>query len=125
MQFKNARNPIRKILVLTFLLSFLIMSTNLDAKLFNTNDLVNDKNNSHINISQTSLSEYSGVGAAQNVTEFGQGFFQNNNINVTNSENASIIVPNNWEAYEILSNITNIYEYDKLWMNETFDGSLV
>jgi len=107
--------------MLTFLLSFLIMNTNLDAKLFNTNDLVENKNYNHIISSQTSLYEYSGVGAAQNVTEIGQGFFQNNNINVTNSENASIIVPNNWEAYEILSNITNIYEYDKFWVNETFD----
>lgn len=122
LQLKNARNPIRKILMLTFLLSFLIMNRSLDAKLFNTNDLVNDKNNPHIIISQTSLYEFSEVGSAQNVTEFGQGFFQNNNINVTNSENASIIVPNNWEAYEILGNITNIYEYYKLWMNETFDA---
>lgn len=122
MQLKNARNPIRKILALTFLVFFLIMSTNLDAKLFNTNDLVNDKNNTHLNISQTSLYEYSGVGIHQNVTEYGEGFFQNNNLNITNLENASIIVPETWKANEIGVSITSIYEYDKLWMNHSFDN---
>ena len=34
-----------------------------------------------------------------------------------NLENASIIVPETWEANEILCNVTNIYEYDKFpWL---------
>ncbi len=82
------------------------------------------ENNFPIFISQTPLNEYSGVGAPQNVTEFGQGFFQNNELNISKSENASIKVPNNWNASEILINVTNIYEYDKTWMNETFDNPI-
>ena len=82
------------------------------------------ENNFPIFISQTPLNEYSGVGTSQNVTEFGQGFFQNNELNISKSENASIKVPNNWNASDILINVTNIYEYDKTWMNETFDNPI-
>ncbi|NVM01674.1 MAG: hypothetical protein HWN67_05035, partial [Candidatus Helarchaeota archaeon] len=70
---------------------------------------------------QSNSDEYSGVGIHQNVTEFGQGVFQEYNINVSKPENASIIVPENWDANDILFTITNILEYDKLWMNKTFD----
>ena len=132
MQSKKLRDRLRRTWLLVLLISFLIIFLNLDNKIssemFNTNteninNLKKYKDNLPIAISQSSPYEYSGVGSHQNVTEFGQGFFQNNEINATQNGNASIIVPYNWEANEILSNVTNIYEYDKLWMNETFDIS--
>ncbi|MFX0137012.1 MAG: hypothetical protein ACFFDN_25465, partial [Candidatus Hodarchaeota archaeon] len=70
---------------------------------------------------QSNSDEYSGVGIHQNVTEFGQGIFQEYMVNISKPENASVIVPENWDAYNILFNITNIYEYNRLWINETFD----
>ena len=71
-----------------------------------------------------SLSTYSGVGKAQNVTEYGEGYFLNNNINVTNNENATVIVPNDWEGNAIHCNVTNIYEYGAIVMNQTFDNGI-
>jgi len=85
-----------------------------------SNNLPEYEKNSPIFSIHSSSDEYSGIGTHQNVTEFGQGFFQNNELNISKSENASIIVPNNWTASEILCNITNINEY-KFWMNKTFD----
>ena len=131
MYSKKVRRLLKKIWLLIFLFSFLIMFLNLNnyklSEIFNTNpenvnNLKKYKDNIPIATSQASIYEYSSIGTHQNVTEFGQGFFQNNEINVTQNGNASIIVPNNWEANEILCNVTNIYEYDKLWMNETFDS---
>ena len=131
MQSKKLQARSRRIWLLTFLLSFLIIFLNItnmiSSKIIttnyeNANNLKNYKDYSPIFSSQSSPYEYSGVGSHQNVTEYGQGFFQNNEINATQNGNASIIVPNNWEANEVLCNITNVYEYDKLWMNETFDS---
>ena len=59
-------------------------------------------------------SGYSDIGLARNIIEFGQGSFQNYNLNVTNNDNASIIVPDYWSAKEITGNISKIYEYDHL-----------
>lgn len=75
-------------------------------------------------LSQSSLSEYSGVGKAQNVTNFAQAYFVSNDINVSNNENAAIIVPNEWQANQINWSITNILEYDNLWINERFDDPI-
>lgn len=77
-----------------------------------------------LELSQSSLSEYSGVGKAQNVTEYGEGYFLNNDINVTNSENATVIIPNDWEGNAIFCNVTNIYEYGAIVMNQTFDNGI-
>ncbi len=114
---------ILSVLLISFLLAPFLKNLDMNGKLWSEdqNNLPNDKYEPFGIRTQSSLSEYTGIGATQNVTEYGQGFFQNNEINVTNSENASIIVPDNWEANEILCNVTNIYEYDKIWMNETFD----
>jgi len=115
---------IRRPCILTFLLSFLIICVIFDSNLLFEISNINFENEKNLPIpNYSSTFEYSGVGAAQNVSEFGIGFFQNNEINITNSENASIIVPNNWEANEILCNVTNIYDRDTLWMNETFDNT--
>ncbi len=131
---KKIQTISRRKCLMTLILSFLILFVNLhNNKLYgginnknseSVNNLPDYKGNLPIFASQTSSNEYSGIGAHQNVTEFGQGFFQNNEINVSNSGNASIIVPNNWEAKEILCNVTNIYEYDKLWINETFNNGI-
>ncbi|MFX1449336.1 MAG: hypothetical protein ACFFCM_00755, partial [Promethearchaeota archaeon] len=80
------------------------------------------KNDISIISIKSSSSEYSGVAIHQNVTESGQGIFQQNMLNISKSENASIIVPANWKANEILFNITNVLEYNRLWINDTFDS---
>ncbi len=114
---------VRKPCILAFLLSFLIICVIFDSNLLFEISNINFENEKNLPIpNYSSTSEYSGVGSAQNVTEYGEGFFQNNNLNVTNLENASIIVPDTWEANEIAVNITNIYEYDRLWMNHSFDN---
>ncbi|MFX0010147.1 MAG: hypothetical protein ACFE9R_07525, partial [Candidatus Hermodarchaeota archaeon] len=68
------------------------------------------------------LGIYSGIGGAQNVTEFGEGLFLNNNLNLSRNENASIVVPNDWSAEEIKCDITELYEYDKKWIDSKFDS---
>ena len=115
---------VRKLCLLSLLLGFSIVFANLEYPLNsnNVNNPLNDKDHFSIRISEAAPIIYSGVGVHQNVTEYGEGFFQNNNLNITNLENASIIVPETWEANEIAVNITNIYEYDRLWINETFDS---
>lgn len=131
MKSKKIRMVLRRKCILLLLLYFLILFVNLgNNKLYgihnknskNVKNLLDYNNNLDIFASQSSSNEYSGIGAYRNVTEFGQGFFQNNEIFISNYENASLIVPNKWEANEVLFNITNIYEYDKLWMNETLDS---
>ncbi|MFX0033700.1 MAG: hypothetical protein ACFE9P_13630, partial [Candidatus Hermodarchaeota archaeon] len=77
-----------------------------------------------VKLSDLSLSQYSGVGKAQNVTEYGESFFLNNDINITNNENASVIIPKNWQANTISCNVTNIYEYGAIVMNQTFDNGI-
>jgi len=74
--------------------------------------------------SDISLDEYSGIGKAQNITEYGEGYFLNNDIYISNNENATIIVPNEWNASEITCNISNIYEYDTEWINGSFDTGI-
>ncbi len=113
-------------LILIFSLNFITLSFNINKNTFldNPNDeTTNELQNKGLK-TQSFSDEYSGIGTHQNVTEYGQGFFQNNNINLSKSENASIKVPNNWNASKILINVTNIYEYDKMWMNETFDNPI-
>ncbi|MEE9376466.1 MAG: hypothetical protein V3V33_00335 [Candidatus Lokiarchaeia archaeon] len=124
-KYNKKRLSILSILLISFILIAFIENLDMNGNLWleDQNILPNDKYEPFGIRTQSSSSEYSGIGLHQNVTEYGQGFFQNNEINVTQNGNASIIIPNNWEANEILSNVTNIYEYDKLWMNETFDTS--
>jgi len=74
-----------------------------------------------LDICQSSLSEYSGVGKARNVTEYGHGYFQKDDLNLQNDDNTSIIVSEDWKANEILCNISNIVDYNFPWVNETFD----
>ncbi|MFW9969246.1 MAG: hypothetical protein ACFFDF_03535 [Candidatus Odinarchaeota archaeon] len=68
------------------------------------------------------MDEYSGIGNALNVTEYGNGDFQNYNLNLTNNDKGSIVVPNNWNAGEISGNILNIFDYDGNFLNDTFDS---
>ncbi len=117
----------------SFFLTLMFLSIMIFTNL-NTYNLSNDDNlySQFINRSESNIefpiisiqsnsAEYSGVGIHQNVTEFGRGIFQENGLNLSKSGNASIIVPENWEANKIRFNITDIYEYDRLWINDTFD----
>ena len=65
----------------------------------------------------------SGIGKALNVSEFGNGNFQSNNLNLTNNNKASIVVPNSWNVDEVSANIFNILDYDAIFLNDTFDSS--
>ncbi|KKK61468.1 hypothetical protein LCGC14_3014040, partial [marine sediment metagenome] len=49
-----------------------------------------------LKISDTLINQYSGIGKAQNITRSGTGHFLNYGLNITNNENASIIIPNEW-----------------------------
>ena len=69
----------------------------------------------------SSSSDYSDIGTYLNVSEYGQGIFEKNNYNITNNEKASIVLPSNWQAREIVYNITQLYDYDSIWMNQSFD----
>ena len=77
-----------------------------------------------LKISDTLINQYSGIGKAQNITRSGTGHFLNNGLNITNNENASIIIPNEWEGKKVIINTTNIYEYNGVFMNETFDNGI-
>ena len=77
-----------------------------------------------LKISDTLINQYSGIGKAQNITRSGTGHFLNYGLNITNNENASIIIPNEWEGEEVLINTTNIYEYNGVFMNESFDNGI-
>jgi len=70
----------------------------------------------------SAASEYSGLGKALNASEFGTGNFQSNNLNLTNNDKASIVLPNSWNADEISGNIFNILDYDGNFLNDTFDS---
>ncbi len=98
-----------------------IARDNLNKK--NESDLITTPNSDlDLKLSDEPLNEYSGIGKAQNISESGNGNFQNYNLDITNNDNASIQVPNYWKANEIICNISNIYEYDKYWINDTFDS---
>ena len=72
----------------------------------------------------SSLSTYSGVGKAQNITEYGFAHFDNNGLDLSNNDNATIIVPENWNANEIICNISNIYDFNNIYVNETFNSGI-
>lgn len=114
--------------ILLFISSFFCLfnlTTDLNINFIDRSDFSQDhetNNDFELELSDSSLlSIYSGVGKAQNVTEYGEGYFLNKNINVSDNENATVIVPYEWEAIEINSTILSIHESDSIWMNETFD----
>ncbi len=117
------------LLLFGFLCGFLLLSTNFekgniidqdhdkDQIDFSENE---DHNKSDLKIQSNGLG-LTGIGEPRNITEFGTGFFENNDLEITNDENATITVLDGWETETTLLNITEIYEYNKYWMNETFD----
>ncbi|MFX1313595.1 MAG: hypothetical protein ACFFHD_13455, partial [Promethearchaeota archaeon] len=123
METKNLRITY---LCVSFLLimSFFIFNANISDKFinhtnYNHNGNLNEDN--YLGFSDYSLTEYSGIGKPQNVTEYGRAYFTNNDLDLDNEDNASIIVPENWKANEVVCNISSIIDYDNLWVNETFD----
>ena len=121
---KNLRKSVIILSGVLFVSSFLYLfniTPVLNEKLI---DLPNNRQNNDFEsyLGQSSLSEYSGVGKAQNVTKFGKGDFHDYNLNINNGDNASITVPEYWEAEKITCNLSNIYDYDRYWVNFTFDS---
>ena len=116
--------------IMLFISSFFYLfnlTTDLNINYIDRSDLreTHEQNDFELELSDSpSLFTYSGVGKAQNVTEYGEGYFLNNDINVTNNENATVIIPNNWEGNAISCNVTNIYEYVAIIMNQTFDNGI-
>ncbi|MFW9901892.1 MAG: hypothetical protein ACFFDY_11530, partial [Candidatus Thorarchaeota archaeon] len=109
---------------LIFLFSFnTVFTSNFSNKSYSNED-VEVRDNFNLRLSNSPLFEFSGVGQAQNVSEYGRAYFPNNGLYLDNNDNASIKVPNDWSAKQILCNVTRIYENDKLWMNETFDTGI-
>ena len=104
-------------LILCIIASFVFLRENN----FHANEIFDPFNETRVFNPPRMASEYSGIGLARNVTEFGEGSFQNYNLNVTNNDTASIIAPDYWSAKEITGNISKIFEYDHIWMNNTFD----
>ncbi|TKJ25990.1 MAG: hypothetical protein CEE42_05915 [Promethearchaeota archaeon Loki_b31] len=116
------------ILVISSFICLFNFTTDLNINFIDRTNLSQDhepNNDFELELSDaSSLFKYSGVGKAQNVTEYGEGYFLNNNINVTNNENASVIIPNDWEGNAILCDVTNLYEYGAVVMNQTFDNGI-
>jgi hypothetical protein len=65
---------------------------------------------------------YSGIGEALDITSYGTGNFENNFINTTNNEKVSFLVPNNWNATQVTSNISKIYDYEAKWIEDNFNN---
>ncbi|MEJ2277359.1 MAG: hypothetical protein P8Y70_06370 [Candidatus Lokiarchaeota archaeon] len=83
----------------------------------------NTKENKNLPMtSASSTTSYSGIGAARNIVQYGQGSFENSYINITNNENASILVPNNWKANQVTCNVSKIYDYNAKWIDENFNN---
>ena len=64
---------------------------------------------------------YSGTGIKNNVTEYGEGYFQNNELELWKGDEASITIPEEWQGNKVMSNITKIHEENKYWVNDTFE----
>ncbi|TFG01049.1 MAG: hypothetical protein EU540_04465, partial [Promethearchaeota archaeon] len=110
------------ILIISFFVSYSDLTfTNSDQNNDNEEKPIIKEEKPILKLSQSSPTEYSGIGKAQNISAYGEGNFINFGINVSNNDNAYIIVPNEWNASEITCNISNIYEYDTQWVNDTFD----
>ena len=106
---------------LIFLFSFNTVFTNIFSNKSYLNEDLNVKDNFDLRSSDSPLFEYSGIGQAQNITEYGVGEFTNNGLNLNNNDNATIIVAENWNANQVECNISNIYDYNSVFVNETFD----
>ncbi|MFX1569271.1 MAG: hypothetical protein ACFFCV_12980 [Promethearchaeota archaeon] len=106
---------------LIFLFSF---NSALNKDFSNVSNLTEDNEfeDFELRLSDSPLLDFSGVGQAQNISKSGNGYFENNNLNITNNDKASITVPEYWIANDIKSNITNLYDYDTYWINSTFDS---
>ncbi|MFX1501973.1 MAG: hypothetical protein ACFFDH_13500, partial [Promethearchaeota archaeon] len=128
---RNVRQS-RKIKIIILHMSFfliLISSFNINHIFDNNSIIKNDPNQidspfgeTKLKLSDSSLDEYSGIGSALNVSEYGNGDFINYNLNLTNNDKGSIIVPNEWSANEITGNIFDIYDYNNYFLNDTFDS---
>ena len=116
---KENKKKMLIILIITFFILFYFNFINLNGEKINNYDPEDNKNN-NLKLAQE-LGTYSGIGGAQNVTEYGEGTFTNNNINVSKNEDASIIVPDGWKAEQLQFDITDLYEYDKKWIDDKFD----
>lgn len=91
----------------------------------NHTNIIKEKNNlitDPTTPNSASISDFSGTGIKNNVTEYGEGYFQNNGLDLSTSDKASITIPEDWQGNNLLVNVTNIYEYNKLWINDTFDN---
>jgi hypothetical protein len=130
MYTKKTHPKVRKFLILIACLMFFLSYTMLSNNQFqnfkdfdNEKDDIIGKDNDTPVILQASSDEYSGIGRPQNVVEYGEAQFKNYGKNQSLSENASIYLPANWNSSGISVDVTNIYEYDKVWLNKTFDTS--
>jgi hypothetical protein len=113
------------------LISNFMLLLNFNAENYNyinsnskSKEIINHIEDLDLKVSASSLTEYSSTGGAKNVTEYGIGNFANNGLNITNNENASIIVPNYWNVNEITCNISDIFDYNSMYVNETFDSGI-
>jgi hypothetical protein len=106
-------------LIITFFILFYFNFINLNGEKINYYE-PEDKNN-NLKLAQE-LGMYSGIGGTQNVTEYGEGTFTNKNVNVSQNEDASIIIPDGWKAEQLQFDITDLYEYDKKWIDANFDS---
>ncbi|MFX1496972.1 MAG: hypothetical protein ACFFBH_05575 [Promethearchaeota archaeon] len=130
MKFKT-RKWINVIFLLALNLSILLLSNQIVWKSeenykkdFNFNQIDTPSMDLELKLNDISISQYSGIGKAQNITEYGFADFPNNGLDLNNNDNASIIVPEDWKANEVICNISNIYDYDSLWVNETFNTGI-
>ncbi|MHA2128459.1 MAG: hypothetical protein ACW99L_00675, partial [Promethearchaeota archaeon] len=121
MRSKAIKNDLRKWIPFSLLLCIVASFTFLPFNDLQSTTLKEQLEDLNIIEFPRVASEYTGIGLARNATEFGEGSFQNYNLNISNNDNASIIVPDGWGAKEITSNITKIYEYNTQLLNSTFD----
>ena len=128
---KNFRKLWAIVSILLFISGFFYLfnlTTNLGLNFIERSDLTQDReptNDFELELSDLpSLSTYSGVGQAQNVTEYGFAHFGNNGLDLDNDDNATIIVPENWNANEVICNISNIYDFNNIYVNETFNSGI-
>jgi len=104
------------------------LTADLNINFIDRTDFSQDHENNNdfeLELSDSSLlSSYSGIGKALNVTEYGYAHFENNGLDLDNNDNATIIVPENWNANEIICNISNIYDFNNIYVNETFNSGI-
>ncbi|TFG25621.1 MAG: hypothetical protein EU533_00895 [Promethearchaeota archaeon] len=129
MSFANRNHKRRKIVWLSLIFCIIFLG-NIELSLFRSNNLQLDNVKYEESDKKTELKEgldtaaytCSGIGKTLNVSEFGNGNFQSNNLNLTNNDKASIVVPNSWNVNEISANVFNIRDHDEYFLNETFDS---